>query len=64
MKVKFSVRGANHAVALFIYPEDRSKDVEWITKVLSPHPPAWMRVVDAGGHKIVVIPRSDRLHID
>jgi len=67
MKVKFSIRGANYSVALFISPEDRQKDVEWITKVLSPHPPAWIRVVEPGGGrwgKIVVMPRSDRLHID
>jgi hypothetical protein len=67
MKVKFSIRGANYSVALFISPEDRQKDVEWITKVLSPQPPAWIRVVEPGGRrwgKIVVMPRSDRLHID
>jgi len=67
MKVKFSVRGANYATAIFLADEDKQKDVEWITKVLSPHPPAWVRVVEpAGGRwkKIIVMPRSDHLHVD
>ena len=67
MKVKFSVRGANYTTAVFLSPEDRRQDVEWIIKVLSPQPPAWIRVVEPGGRrwgKIVVMPRSDRLHID
>jgi hypothetical protein len=67
MKVKFSVRGANYSVAVFINSEDRQKDVEWITRVLSPQPPAWVRLIELGGgkwHKIIVMPRSDHLHID
>jgi len=67
MKVKFSIRGANYTTAVFLSPEDRRQDVEWIIKVLSPQPPAWVRVVELGGgrwDKIVVMPRSDRLHID
>ncbi len=67
MKVKFSSRGANYSVAIFVASEDQQKDVEWITRVLSPQPLAWVRVVEpAGGRwsKIIVMPRSDRLHID
>ena len=68
MKVKFSIRGANYSVAVFINSEDRQKDVEWITRVLSPQPLAWVRIIElgAGGkwRKIIVMPRSDRLHID
>ena len=67
MKVEFSVRGANYSVAVFINSEDRQKDVEWITRVLSPQPPAWVRIIELGGgkwRKIIVMPRSDRLHID
>ncbi len=66
MKVKFSTRGANYSVAVFVSPEDRQKDVEWITRVLSPQPPVWVRVVEPAGrwNKIIVMPRSDRLHID
>jgi hypothetical protein len=66
MKIKFSIRGANYTTAVFISSEDRQKDVEWITKVLSPQTLAWIRVVEPGGRwqKIIVMPRSDRLHID
>ena len=79
MKMKFSIRGANYTTAnyttaVFLPPEDRRQDVEWIIKVffplkvfLSPQPPAWVRVVELGGgrwDKIVVMPRSDRLYID
>jgi hypothetical protein len=64
MKVKFSVRGANYATAIFLADEDRQKDVAWIMRVLSPQPPAWVRVVDACGQRIIVMPRSDHLHID
>jgi len=66
MKVKFSVRGANYTVAVSVSAEDRQKDLEWITKILSPLPPAWVRVVEPGGRwsKIIVMPRSDHLHID
>jgi len=68
MKVKFSVRGANYSVAVFLSPEeDRRQDVEWIIKVLSPQPPAWVRVVELASDKwskVIVMPRSDHLHID
>jgi len=66
MKVKFSVRGANYTVAVFVSAEDRQRDLEWITKILSPQPLAWVRMVEPGGRwsKIIVMPRSDRLHID
>ncbi len=66
MKVKFSTRGANYSVAVFVSLEDRRNDVEWITKLLSPQPPAWVRVVEPAGRwsRIIVMPRSDRLHID
>jgi hypothetical protein len=66
MKVKFSVRGANYTTAIFLAQEDRQKDVEWIIRVLSPQPPQWVRVVEPAGRwrKIIVMPRSDRLHVD
>ena len=67
MKVKFSVRGANYSVAVFLSPEDRHQDVEWIIKVLSPQPLAWVRVVKLASDKwskVIVMPRSDHLHID
>jgi hypothetical protein len=68
MKIKFSPRGANYSVAVFISPDDSRKDVEWIIKFFSPQPSAWVRIVEPGGggrwSKIVVLPRSDRLHID
>ena len=67
MKVRFSIRGANYTTAVYISPEDRQKDIEWVVKVLSPRPPAWVRIVEPGGgrwNKIIVIPRSDCLHID
>ena len=67
MKVKFSIRGANYTTAVFLSPEDRRQDIEWIIKVLSPQPPAWVRVVEpASGRwsKVIVMPRSDHLHID
>jgi hypothetical protein len=67
MKVRFSPRGANYSVAVFLSPEDSQKDVKWIMKVLSPQAPAWVRVVEPGGgrwNKIIVMPRSDCLHID
>jgi hypothetical protein len=65
MKLKFSVRGKNYTTAIFISPEDQ--DVTWITKVVSPQSPAWVRVVEpAGGRwsRIIIMPRSDHLHID
>jgi len=74
MKVRFSIRGANYTTAVYISPEDRQKDIEWVVKVLSPRLkvlsprlPAWVRVVEPGGgrwNKIIVMPRSDCLHID
>jgi hypothetical protein len=66
MKVRFSIRGANYTTAVYISPEDRQKDIEWVVKALSPRPQAWVRVVESGGrwNKIIVMPRSDRLHID
>jgi hypothetical protein len=65
MKVKFSLRNANYAV--FVAREDQQKDVEWITKLFNPSPPAWVRVVNLGvgrWSKIIILPRSDRLYID
>jgi hypothetical protein len=67
MKIRFSPRGANYSVAVFLAPEDRQKDVEWVVKILSPQTPAWVRIVEPVGgkwNKIIVMPRSDRLHID
>jgi hypothetical protein len=67
MKLKFSIRGANYSVAVFVANEDRQKDLAWIMRVVSPQPPAWVRVVEpAGGRwlKIIVMPRSDHIHID
>jgi hypothetical protein len=67
MKLKFSIRGANYTTAIFISPEDHQKDVAWIARLMSPQPPAWVRVVEpAGGRwsKIIVMSRSDRIHID
>jgi hypothetical protein len=67
MKVKFSPRGANYTAAVYVSREDRQKDVEWIVRLFSPLQPAWVRVVDLGvgrWSKIVILPRSDRLHID
>jgi hypothetical protein len=66
MKVKFSARGANYTTAVFLTPEDRRQDVEWIIKVLSPQPPAWIRVVEPAGRwsKVIVMPKSDRLYVD
>jgi hypothetical protein len=66
MKIKFSPRGANYSVAVFLSPEDNQSDVKWIMKVLSPQAPVWIRIVEPGGRwsKIIVMPRSDRLHID
>jgi len=67
MKIRFSPRGANYTTAVFISPEDSRKDIEWVTKLLSPQPPAWVKVVELGGgrwSKIIVMPRSDRLHVD